>query len=69
MIAQKLGISPNQFLFLGDTNTDMMTALAAGMRPVGVLWGFRSEQELLESGASEVIAHPSDLLPLVDNVG
>ena len=63
LIAQKLGISTQQFLFLGDTNTDMMTAVAAGMFPVGALWGFRAEKELRESGASEVIAHPMELLP------
>ena len=63
LIAQKIGVSPQQFLFLGDTKTDMMTAVAAGMFPVGALWGFRAEKELRESGASEVIAHPSELLP------
>ncbi|MFC2165560.1 HAD family hydrolase [Acidobacteriota bacterium] len=66
LIAHELGIPPHQFLFLGDTNTDMMTAVAAGMFPVGVLWGFRSEKELLESGASKVIAHPSELLSFFD---
>jgi phosphoglycolate phosphatase len=65
LIAQKLGVSPQQFLFLGDTKTDMMTAVAAGMFPVGALWGFRTEKELRESGASEVIAHPSELLPFI----
>ena len=63
LIAHELGIPPQQFIFLGDTNTDMMTAVAAGMFPVGALWGFRSEEELRESGASKVIAHPSELLP------
>jgi phosphoglycolate phosphatase len=67
LIAQKFRIPPRQFLFLGDTNTDMMTAVAAGMFPVGALWGFRSEAELRESGAMEVLAHPSELLPLADD--
>jgi len=62
-IAHALEIPPQRFLFLGDSNTDMMTAVAAGMYPVGALWGFRSEKELLESGASEVIASPLALLP------
>jgi phosphoglycolate phosphatase len=66
LIADELEIPPPQFLFLGDTNTDMMTAIAAGMFPVGALWGFRSEKELRESGASKVIAHPSELLSFFD---
>ena len=67
-IAQKLKIPPHQFLFLGDTNTDMMTAVAAGMFPVGALWGFRTEKELRESGASEVIDHPSELINFFDSM-
>jgi phosphoglycolate phosphatase len=66
LIAQKLGIPAHQFIFLGDTNTDMRTAVSAGMFPVGALWGFRPEEELRESGASEVIAHPTDLLSVLD---
>ena len=66
LIANKLGIPPQQFLFLGDTNTDMMTAVAAGMFPVGAIWGFRAEKELYESGASKVITHPRELLPFFD---
>ena len=48
-IAKKLRIPPEQFLYLGDTNTDMKTAVAAGMFPVGCLWGYRTADELLES--------------------
>ena len=60
-ISRELDISPEQFLYLGDTNTDMQTANAAGMYPVGVLWGFRSEKELIENGAKMIIDHPSKL--------
>lgn len=68
MIASKLGIPPQEFLFLGDTKTDMKTAVAAGMFPVGALWGFRSEKELRDSGASELVAYPSEFLPFFDSL-
>ncbi len=61
-IAKSLNIDPRQFIFLGDSNTDMKTAVAAGMFPVGALWGFRSKTELEESGARAVIIHPLELL-------
>jgi phosphoglycolate phosphatase len=61
-IAQELKIDPHNIVFLGDTNTDMKTAVAAGMLPVGALWGFRSKDELEESGAKAVISHPLELL-------
>lgn len=36
-IARNLGIAPDEFLYVGDSNTDMQTANAAGMFAVGVL--------------------------------
>ncbi len=62
-ISGLLGIPPEAFLYLGDTDTDMLTARAAGMYPVGALWGFRSEQELRESGARRLIRDPLELVP------
>jgi phosphoglycolate phosphatase len=64
-LAERLGIPPRGFLYLGDTNTDMQTAGAAGMYPVGVLWGFRTADELTASGAKVLIEHPTDLLELL----
>lgn len=62
LIAEGLKINPRHFIFLGDTNTDMKTAVAAGMFPVGALWGFRSQNELEKSGAKAIISHPLELL-------
>jgi phosphoglycolate phosphatase len=64
-IASTLKIPPEKFLYLGDTNTDMKTAIAAGMHPVGVLWGFRTAEELTSSGAKTVIRDPMELLKLL----
>jgi phosphoglycolate phosphatase len=64
-IAEKLGLRPGEFLYIGDSNIDMQTAGNAGMVPVGALWGFRSREELLAGGAEHLIAHPMDLLKLL----
>lgn len=64
-IASKIGIPPERFIFLGDTKTDMQTACAAGMVPVGVDWGFRTREELLANGAIEVINSPQDFIDLL----
>jgi phosphoglycolate phosphatase len=63
-IAAELGVPPAQWLYLGDTNTDMRTAHNAGMYAVGVLWGFRERAELVESGAQCIVAVPGDILQL-----
>ncbi len=65
-IAEHLNIPPQQFLYLGDSDADMKTAVNAHMLPVGALWGFRSEKELRESGAVEIIRRPAELLALVN---
>lgn len=61
-ISQHLGIAPDRTLYVGDTDTDMKTGLAAGFSVAGVAWGFRPVRELLENGAQRILNHPSDLL-------
>jgi phosphoglycolate phosphatase len=61
-IANMLGVQPKDFIFLGDSESDMKTAAAAGMFGIGALWGFRTEDELVSSGAKAVIQHPLGLL-------
>lgn len=61
-IAACLGLAPAEIAYLGDTSTDMATAVSAGMFPVGALWGFRDEDELRSSGARALIAHPLEFL-------
>jgi phosphoglycolate phosphatase len=65
-IAAQLGRAPREVVYLGDTNTDMQTARAAGMFPVGALWGFRTAEELLASGAERLVGEPLELLAVLD---
>jgi phosphoglycolate phosphatase len=66
LIANRLQLDPAEFAYLGDTDTDMQTAVAAGMFPIGVLWGFRTAEELAANGAKVLIENPLDLLPILD---
>ncbi|HIA56389.1 MAG TPA: HAD family hydrolase, partial [Candidatus Lambdaproteobacteria bacterium] len=61
-ICQQLEIPAEAFLYLGDTATDMKTAVSAGCFPVGVLWGFRTEEELRDNGARAIVKEPLDVL-------
>jgi phosphoglycolate phosphatase len=65
-IARRLKIPPEKFIYLGDSNTDMQTADSAGMYAVGVLWGFRTAEELLTNGAKVLVKTPGDVLPLIN---
>jgi phosphoglycolate phosphatase len=64
-IASLLHRDPANFLYLGDTNTDMQTARAARMFAVGALWGFRTAAELKENGAQSLLSVPLELCPLL----
>lgn len=64
-IAAQMNLAPAAFLYLGDTNTDMQTAVAAGMFPVGALWGFRTAEELTAHGAQVLLKRPQDLMTLL----
>jgi phosphoglycolate phosphatase len=64
-IAAILGLAPAAIAYVGDTNTDMQTASAAGMFGVGALWGFRTAAELLANGAKILIKAPLDLMPVL----
>ena len=59
-----LGLPAEAIAFIGDTRTDMETATAAGMHPVGVTWGFRPAAELTAHGARVLVDHPGELAGL-----
>jgi phosphoglycolate phosphatase len=65
-IADAMQLPPASFAFLGDTATDMQTAVRANMYPLGVLWGFRPREELLQHGAKSLIAQPRELLDVLE---
>ena len=67
LICRELGISPEECLYLGDTNTDMKTGIAAGMDTVGVLWGFRGREELESFHPKYLAEHPSQVESIIEN--
>jgi len=65
--ATVMGIDPGACLYVGDTATDMKTAVAAHMPSAGVLWGFRDEAELRENGAQWIATRPQDIIDIIDS--
>lgn len=60
-ICRVLGVEPVETALVGDSGSDMETAVRAGMLPVGVLWGFRDADELKTGGAKHLVERPDDL--------
>ncbi len=65
-IAAELHVEPQRLIYLGDTDTDMKTAVAAGMFPAGALWGFRTADELSAAGARILLKTPAEVTTLLD---
>lgn len=65
MAMKELGVAPEECIFIGDSGVDIATAVNSEALPVGVLWGFRDEQELRQNGAKHIISKPHELLNLL----
>lgn len=63
LVLRDLRVDCSQATFVGDTVFDMEMALAAGVRPVGVSWGYHRPQELLQAGAEAIIDRFDQIFP------
>jgi phosphoglycolate phosphatase len=61
------GAAPETTVVIGDTSFDMMMAVAAGARAIGVDWGYHHAEELMAAGATAVAARPADVLQLMED--
>lgn len=61
-ILRRLKLQRDEILYVGDSGVDMDTGRAAGVKTIGVLWGFRDGRELLAHGADGLIGKPKELL-------
>ena len=62
----ELRISPEDCIYVGDSDVDILFAHNAKVQAVGAAWGFRGIDELDEAGADYVINYPTDLLAILD---
>jgi len=56
------GVEPENAVMIGDTTFDVQMAVNAGIRAIGVDWGYHEAQELLDTGAERVLTHFDELL-------
>lgn len=66
-IIDALGLDKSACLFVGDGETDVLTAHNAGVDCVSVLWGYRDKDELEKAGASRFAKNWDELKELVIN--
>jgi len=63
-LAALMGVGPEEVVYLGDSDVDMITAKNAGFLAFGAAWGFRGRKELESAGADRIIERAEELLSL-----
>jgi phosphoglycolate phosphatase len=64
-IIKELGVAKEECLFVGDSDVDMKTAENAGIKKIGVLWGFRDRRVLEASNADYIIDKAERIVEIV----
>ncbi len=59
--AAQMGLRVDECVYVGDTEVDLATARNAGMACLAVSWGFRSREQLIAAGATQIAATAEEL--------
>ncbi|MBQ8321384.1 MAG: HAD family hydrolase [Clostridia bacterium] len=65
-IMQKLGVTPSECAYIGDSDVDALTGINAGASlNISVLWGFRTEEELTRAGGRLFAASAKQIFNII----
>ena len=64
---RQMGLKPlvqgvQEAVYVGDSDTDILTAQNSGLPCISVSWGFRDKEFLLSHGATTIVEVPDDIL-------
>jgi phosphoglycolate phosphatase len=62
---KELNAKAEETVYIGDSDTDFLTAKNAGVQCISVLWGFRDRDFLLEHGATNFASSPKELIAMI----
>ena len=63
---EETGPAPGDALMIGDTSYDMAMGRAAGVRTIGVTWGYHTAQQLTQSGAERLVHSYDELMAVLE---
>ena len=64
-LMEQMQVSKEECLYIGDSEVDAATGKNAGLKTIGVLWGFRDRKTLETAGVDDLIDRPDELLQFV----
>ena len=63
----RLGVTAEECIYIGDSEVDVQTARNAGVECIGVTWGFRDEKELREAGCTTIKDNCENIFTFIVN--
>lgn len=60
-------VNKEEVIYIGDSGVDMQTALYAGVESIGVTWGFRPKEELLQHSPTHLVDSADEIKILIND--
>lgn len=67
-ILEKMGISKEECIYIGDSQVDIKTAKNAGMRSISVTWGFATREVLLANEPEAMVDTPHEIIEIIETM-
>lgn len=64
---EKLGVTADECIYIGDSEVDVQTSHNAGVKCISVTWGFRDREELIKAGAEIICDSCSEIMDIIVN--
>lgn len=64
-VIDEFKVNKDECLYVGDSEIDINTAKNAGVKSVGVEWGFRGKGEVESAGANYIVNKPEQILEIL----
>jgi len=65
-VLKELNLTKDEVLYVGDSDTDILTAKNSGIECISVSWGFREKEFLINKGAKVIIDIPMELIEIIE---
>ena len=64
-ILELIPVKKEEVIYIGDSGVDMQTALNAEVQSIGVTWGFRPKEELMQHSPTYVVDSAKEIMELL----
>ena len=66
MLMDEIKVKKDEVLYIGDSDVDVYTGRAAGVKTVAVKWGYRSIEVLVEAKPDHIIESPEEIISIAE---